>query len=474
MDFIDKYCPKKLTDLVGNVKQIEIIYEWLKNFNENGKKILSNNNRKKKVYGNKQQNILECSSIIITGHHGIGKTLSINLITKALGYTIIKLKNVFVSNFDMTSQNVINLMNNNNKLEVKLIDEIESINSIQDRAIILELIKKNDEIWSMPIIFISDSQHNKLLSDIKKISYEIKFYKPCEYQLKQLISRISKEEKIKFQNMKVVDDIIEYTQFDIRRLLYTLQELTYSYNKQLITSDILTNYINSYKKKDIDFNLFDSAEKLLYDFKSIENSINYFDIETVLLPLMMHQYYTQVIIQNNNINDKTKNDKDFEVANEIADSISKGDVIENLIYGDQNWRVRDIHGFYTCVYTSYKLTNFIKENKNEISKCNLEFPKDLNKTSIKKINKKNIDNASKCLINKDISDFIYICKIVKQLIKNNKLEECSRLLKPHGVKIEHIESLLKIEKIQYKTNDDKSTKITLTSKQKKELQNYLN
>ena len=38
---------------------------------------------------------------------------------------------------------------------------------------------------------------------------------------------------------------------------------------------------------------------------------------------------------------------------EISNSISIGDNIETSIYTDQNWYLQNIHGFFTCINTSY-------------------------------------------------------------------------------------------------------------------------
>jgi len=142
--------------------------------------------------------------------------------------------------------------------------------------------------------------------------------------------------------------------------------------------------------------------------------------------------------------------------------LSFGDIIENYIYGDQNWDMRDIHGFYTCVLPSYLMCH----NADNNYRFRLEFLKDINKTSTKKINKKNIDNTDICFQDMNIDDYIYINKIVRRLVGDNRIAECGELLKGYKFKVEHIESLLKIDKI-------KSTKMTLTTKQKREFNNIL-
>ena len=178
---------------------------------------------------------------------------------------------------------------------------------------------------------------------------------------------------------------------------------------------------------------------------------------------MVYQYYAKCVTNNyNSLNDH------YDLVDRIAESFSWGDVAENIIYGDQNWNMQEIHGMYTCVIPSYNLcTNRDLETPIE---CDLKFAADPNKTSIKRINKRNINNASKCLNNMDIIDYINMNKIIRKLIENGDIKTCAKLFSGYNVKLEHIESLLKIDKINSSSNE---TKITLKSKQKKEFIAFL-
>lgn len=461
MDLIEKYKPKKINDLICNKEQVNKIKYWIKNYKYNEVK------KKNKLI--KSNKIEDYSCIIITGTHGIGKTVTSELIVSQMNYNCNKLKSSSKLN-DLSKElsNVVSLLINKKIKEINIIDELESISSTQEKNAILNIVKQNNEIKKSPIILISNNNHNKFLSTLKSLAYEIKFYKPYDSELKQLLIKIAKEENMKFKSMEIVNTIVESAKGDIRKLILTLQDLKNNFTDKIITQDIYNKYKKNELSKYYDFNLYTCADDLLYNYTNIDDCLKNFESQTVYLPLMVHQYYCDVI--NKNVDNE---DEKFQLMKDISQSLSTGDVIENLIFGYQNWKVREIHGFYSCVNTSYNLCN--SRSEKEPNKTKLEFPKDLNKTSIKNINKKNIDNVNKCINNKTIIDYIYISKIVKQLIKNNKLEECSRLLKPHNIKLEHIESLLKIEKINYKkdTSNDKSTKLNLTFKQKKEFQNLL-
>jgi hypothetical protein len=179
--------------------------------------------------------------------------------------------------------------------------------------------------------------------------------------------------------------------------------------------------------------------------------------EKVILPLMMHQNYQKYLIGCKS-NPKNKNKDILGLATDIAESISTGDIIENYIYSEQNWDMQDVHCFYTCINPSFKLSSInIDDNVARDLKYNLDFPNDLNRTSIKKINKRNIINSNVYLKNMDINDFMYANTLTKRLIEDKKIEDCAKMYKSYGAKAETITSVLKIDKIdvdknQYPTN----------------------
>jgi len=172
---------------------------------------------------------------------------------------------------------------------------------------------------------------------------------------------------------------------------------------------------------------------------------------------MVHQNYVASVLLNIN-----SSQDQYDIIRKVGESLSTGDVVENYIYGDQSWEMQEIHGFHTCAATSF----YLCEKMTGALEVDLAFTTDLNKTSIKKINKKNINNTNRCFKNMNIFDYIYVNKIIRKLIDSNRIQECVNLMKNYGIRLEHIESLLKIDKI-------KNAKTALTSKQKKEFNKYL-
>jgi hypothetical protein len=175
------------------------------------------------------------------------------------------------------------------------------------------------------------------------------------------------------------------------------------------------------------------------DYESI---IKLYESEKVLLPLMIHENYLKKFL----LNQENNNWKDI-INNvvKISDSLSNGDNIETSIYTDQNWYLQNIHGFYTCLNTSYWIN---KNNPNKIETNDIKFSSDLNKTSLKNINRKNIINLSKIIDNKSTNEILMLNKICNHLIQTNQSDELIKILNGYNkeISIKEIELCLKIDK----------------------------
>jgi len=467
--FINKYSPNKIKDIIGQNRVIDGIVSWLKSY-ENYKK-LKLYKKVKKVGKRIKKNDVH-GSILVSGKSGYGKSTIVKTIVKELGYEIVlfnpsesrmkkkgknKSNNYF--NYLSNTKNVSDILSNSKRnKKCILIDGLESISSTTDKSNILTLIKENEQKFSTPIILITDGKHNKLLSDIRKLIDEIFIYPLKNFQIKKIVNNICLKEKINVVSEDVVLKIIEHSQYDIRNLINILQDLKTAFNNNPITSKGLNDFLKSSMKKDVDQDLYNATNGLMTNYSSIDECLKYYETEKVLFPLMVHENNVRYIYYNID-----SEEEQLEVSSNIAKVLSEGDLVENYIYCDQNWDLQELHGFYTCAVPSH----YYNKSKGKYSeKIRPQFPQDLNKTSIKKINKKNIDKTNKCLQNMKINDFININRIIKYLLKNNNIEECVRLLKPYNINKEQIESLLKIDKID-------TDKVILTSKQKKKFASLL-
>ena len=442
--WISKYSPKTSEDIIGNHDSINIIKRWLKSFSSNDK-----------------------SSIILSGPHGIGKSIAIKLILNEFGYDMKYLSSPHIKQAKAiqdiiqqsnTSINQILETDDGKKIIPKkiavVVDDSETVTLTSEKNTLIQLYKDNEINKYFPLIFLTNEQHNKLVSDIKKTCIEIKFNYPTIEELLKFTIKIVNEENILIKNEKIYISIIKFSQYDIRRLLFILQDLKLTFNQKDIGLEEWKQYLLSSQKKDKDIGLFDATKKILDTYKNMDMCLQLYETEKVLLPLMIFENYPRSILTQKNYNDPIR------LMSKITDSISLGDVIETNIYTDQNWYLQNLHGFYTCVETSFLLNkNQTKTNNN----YHIDFSSDLNKTSLKNINKKNILSVQAHIKDKNLNDLLYLNKLINRNIKENNLEYVKKISMEYNLPWKIMEIIMKIDKTLEKIN--------LTSKNKKVLQN---
>jgi hypothetical protein len=437
--WIDKYAPSKTSEINSNKSIILEIKNWLNNFYKED----SN------------------SCCVILGVHGIGKTLLAKLLVKECGYTDIYF-NSYTNKKEVAIESRVMKFYKTKSITRKkkycvVIDESETISLTSEKNAISNMYKENCVKKYFPLIFIiTNTQHNKFISDIMKFSLTFTLDKPNYDNLKNILIKIQKKEKFKFESEKAIKKFIKFCQYDYRRFLIVLQDLyfTYKSNSKVITYDNIKSFIHSNKKKSQEISLFDATRFALEKYSSFSELQTLYMNEKVLLPLMIHENYINFMFSNYNCRN---NDIYIKIMKNVSNSISWGDVIETSIYTDQNWFLQEnIHAFYTTINTSFHLNKY---PKNKEDKAKISFSSDLNKTSLKNINRKNISILKQSIPNKNLEDLIYMNNILSNFVINKQFDKVKALKNAYKLNIKDVEIILKLNKI--------TEKITLTSKMKK-------
>ena len=417
-----KYAPLHLTNIIGNKETIKYIKNWLETYDDvknflKSKGLLkkSSKGRKKKLVDITEKEveyIKRRGNLLISGSHGSGKSTIALLILKEYNYEVINLNTLDLKtkiDTDLMSKFEMNYKIENNKNPILLIDELESVITLNDKNGVFNIIKENNFKRWMPIIIITNNQHNKQLTEAKKISNEIKIYPPYHSEIVRWVSDICDNENINMSN-QVINKFVEYCQNDMRKVLIQLDELKINYGSKTISFELLNSFTDIMKEKDLDFDLYKATNKILTDYKGIESSLELYETEKVLMPLMIFENYHKFVKK--------------EVYSKILNNLSIGDILENYIYGEQNWDLLELHGIISCCIPSYLITKY----SNGVKNAKLEFAIDLNRTSVKKMNKKKIiktnnslnKNHYKNIRNKSIDEFIYMGEIMDKISEENK------------------------------------------------------
>lgn len=481
LSWAEKYRPKLIKNVVGNSKAIKSILSWLNEYEQNKKIQMVNPKKKKKnkitinddldssdteetrdidinapiitstakSYNSSYENDHSC--MVILGDHGVGKTCTALAVLSEKKYRakMINLGKISsIKNIDEYVEKVMkdihifnHLIGMNDMKSVIVVDEIQSVSSQIEKHFIEKVLELNEKFWYCPVIFISSNIHNKVISTLKEISKIVYFQQPTSDHLQLLLLTICKKENMTLENVSVANKIIDHSQKDYRRLLFVLNDLRLNYGLN-ITNIMIDEYCVLSKKKDTDIDIYKATASMIINYQNIDECMRLYEGEKVIIPLMIHQNYIKCINDFYN-----KKEKSYELANDIALSIAKGDLIENYIYNDQNWDMQEVHGFFACVKPSFRLSSEKMNVTEGVIRSVIKFPDDFNKVSITRINKKNIVNSTNCLKNFEINDFIYANKLIKLLIEQDHISECADLFSGYGATVEVIESVLKIDKI---------------------------
>lgn len=488
-NWLDKYRPKELNEIIGNKSEVDRVDKFIKQFTKKGS----------------DPSKITNANLIITGMNGIGKTMTVDLVLALNGITRISadLSNITVARKTKRKKKVekepngsirtiktyyASLQSKKNLLltgelqdkKVALVlDDVSNISNPKEKEAIKSLVKLNNKMKQLPIIIIANTKHSKTVNELRKmVTYTIKktndegkkenmkivneilFRVPDYNSMEQFVKKICKNEKIKIVIKKDDDEdiyvtIVKHAQYDIRRLVNILEELKMIYLEEDITYVKLLKYMETSKTKDMDPGIYEATRQLLNEYKGIDSALALYGEERATVPLMVHENYPLNIRQQY---PKLSPKDQIEMMFDISKCISESDNVDGLIYSNQCWSLQPVHGFYSCVMPSY----YINRHPDKLSSVEkYEYTKDYNKTSIKKINNKVIKKAQENPFLKKVSiyDFLYIASILKTLFARKDFDTVGELLKPYGLNPTEIESIIKIDKVR-------KTKNNLTGKQK--------
>ena len=440
--WVDKYRPRTLDEIVGNTIRIKEFDKWVYKFI------------------NKDANIMSYA-VTISGSHGTGKTLIIELILKKYGYepfyiTSSNIKSFFDKNTKKSKKNVeenplsqLLIGNDENSIfecdkRALIIADAEKITLKKERDILVSLCKINERNRISPMIFVTNNQHSKLMTDIKHITLEIQFCHPTINELLVFFDKVCKSESLKIIDESLRRHIIEYVKCDVRNLLMFLEDLydIYESTDKEIGIKECKAYIKTSQQNEQSNKLYDCAKVLMNDFQGIRKCLDCFEQNNkVLLPLMIYENYPKNLELRS-----CPDNKYYEKCLELATTISEADQLSTHIYTDQNWYLQTLYGFKTCCETTFKLNKTPLKSRS----YSLTFSGDVIDTSIQSISKKSIGNIKSVLINKSLADILMMKKYIDNLIRLNKLKALKQALVIYNISGEKLPiiltKLLKVDK----------------------------
>lgn len=302
-----------------------------------------------------------------------------------------------------------------------IIKEVEFIKIKTIKNILKELnvknIKKNKNKINIPIILIGSGKCIKTKKDLSDVCKIIKFEK--------------EEEQVVINN---IDKIFQLNNIDAEQEVknYIITNCD-NYNK----INLIINFIKNFKTKrsniikykqiknilellinNINYNieLYDNVKKILTNEIKIKDIFNYYYLEKILLPLLIHENYKNYIVKNMKVKKDVKH-----CIRMVADNLMKGDIINEFIFNNHIWNIQDLFAILNCQHTSYIINK--RFNKIKLTKIiALNYTKILTKNSILFLNfkqYKTILHNIKSIHNFDKTFIQYINKNLLIFLMNN-------------------------------------------------------
>lgn len=351
--FLEKYQPITSKSLFHK-NIVETIKKWLKSIVD-----LSE-------YNKSVQKIL-----FLHGPVGCGKSVTINILLKNYNINNIEPSDIrsnekinditsSLSNFnDMTLSNIDKWNKKNVKIKsennIILIDNIELCE--KNIETFVETVHKKKNV-NIPLILICNNPKLKDIFVSNPDCTYIEFGKPLENELIDLITDINIKECLRLRN-EYIKTIIELSQYDIRQVLYILEQWKTSNHN---FNEFITNIV--VKHTDIDL-----TNKLLYlfDGRKLHDTNYTFDLastEPIVVSYNFFQNYLDVLqYKQKEFDTKKENDTKKEKYNlealiassNICESISYSNTIGNKIFDEQYWDLYNIYTMTSCVIPSYHI-----------------------------------------------------------------------------------------------------------------------
>lgn len=419
--------------------------------------------------------------LLVYGESGIGKTyfieshLSKKLKLKPLtNDKIDQLMDEKPSNYSSFLSlffDVITFDDIDDKKKIMVINEKTLYNFEKCSKIIIKLIDDSIKL-NYPIIIIIDSEHKKLILNLEKKAITIRFNKPNNDEIKKILNMIliknNISDKINPRNKGRISNtlnnkICELSNNNLNKVFVLVNNLINNYcdivnDSKIITKNNFIEFLKDTVENNNKNNIYVSNYKLLTKYESIDNAMELYNNDNIDNPLIMEESYTQKIIAYENTNGTIEPIKDIILR--LTKSFTYSNLIDTYIYNSQQWtNLKRIYGYFSCVLPSYLLS------KIEIDYSpNVKFLSDMNKTSIQKINTKQIFNVYENFDIINIDYYIYIGNYIKSIIsqcsegkKDNQLliKKFNEFVKYYKINQSTIERLLKINKldlIQIKIN----------------------
>lgn len=366
LQWVDKYKPKTVNDIIGNKLQIKQIFDWLK--------VFTGEIKPKKDFKN---------GLLISGSPGIGKTSSIHIILRYFGFNVIEYNASELRTSKIISEKLntilsgksIQMMFNKTIKTGIIMDEADGIESKKEcsssdiidylnysynqyiaklKRAKIKVSKKNITkifVNNNPIICICNTI-NKSISPLLPYVVHVPFNIPTDKDILDILTKINIGESLNI-SPPILNLIVPHCQGDLRRSVYLLEYLSNFIKKEPDMSGTkLLELINNLGSKDMDVGLTEAIRNIFYVYdNSLETILQGYYSETNFVPFIVHENFINFIDKNTNETYESK----LDICSSYYDKLIGAQVFKNNMFG--NWHMTEYIGFMTCYYPNILIKN---------------------------------------------------------------------------------------------------------------------
>ncbi|CCW66032.1 unnamed protein product [Phytomonas sp. Hart1] len=337
----DKYKPQCISEMCYTVFANKLL-SWLKNFDSAGE------GASKKT-----------RAVLLSGPPGVGKTTTVYVVAREAGLSVIEYNASDFRSSKSLREHVSTLITNRAFSKsgtsytnvLLLMDEVDGCD-VGGVGEVIEFIKTTQ----IPIVCTcNDRWHPKLRSLVNHVE-DLRFTRPpCNIVANYIYDRILAREQISLSKA-LLQDIIKRSGSDIRSMLNNLQ--MWCLRRRVLNERELATYAVK-MQKDNDTSIFDNAEYFLLQGTSRgevhtihEMALRFYNADLV-----------DLFVQENYLHFSPSEEGWLPAVARAAESISRADRAQRMMYGEQNWTVSRAHALFSsiapCVYTRGKYNSFL-------------------------------------------------------------------------------------------------------------------
>jgi len=331
--------------------------------------------------------------IYIYGAPGSGKTSFVTNLLNELNYDIVKydagdvrntsLIDTITSN-NISSRNVLHMLNGKVKKIAIVMDEIDGMNS-GDKGGITSLIKlirqkktkkqRLEDVTMNPIICIGNYFVDKKMKELMKVCYTFELKIPTPQQTTNILNQIMPDRKL---DMKL---ILEYIQGDLRKIQFIKK--IHDNAPELLNETLVKNILHMKSQNEDSKQITKILLSKPMPIAEHNNFIN--ETDRTIVALLWHENVIDAISKKNN-------QKTIPFYLKILDNMCFADYMDRITFQNQIWQFNEMSSMIKTFHNNKIYHDAFPENLNNFNPDEIRFTKVLTKYSTEYNNQQFIYN----------------------------------------------------------------------------------